>query len=214
MVITNNFAAAARHLLSASAIKLFIHSKHNLIWARAKALVIKFATVCLLLTTMHNTGAEQLSGYVIGVTDGDTLTLLVEQQPRKVRIVGIDAPERHQPFGEKSKQNLSKLAFNKAVIADCPKKDRYKRDLCKVMIDGQDVGLKQVADGMAWWYRKYAHEQTLTDRAVYEQAEMAARNGRLGLWADAEPVPPWEWRKQGWSQERSGGSLLDGRYKF
>lgn len=121
--------------------------------------------------------------------------LLVEQQPRKVRIVGIDAPERRQPFGERSRQNLSKLAFQKNVIADCPKKDRYRRDLCQVMVDGQDVGLRQITDGLAWWYRKYAHEQTLADQAAYEQAEMMARNGRLGLWVDADAVPPWEWRR-------------------
>ena len=156
---------------------------------------IKAFTIVVLLLGFNIANAEQLSGYVIGVTDGDTLTLLVAQQPRKVRIVGLDAPERHQPFGERSKQNLAKLAFHKDVIADCPKKDRYKRDLCKLVVAGQDVGLKQIVDGMAWWYRKYAHEQTLADQAAYEQAEMMARNGRLGLWVDADAVPPWEWRR-------------------
>ncbi|SBT07618.1 Nuclease (SNase domain protein) [Candidatus Accumulibacter aalborgensis] len=140
--------------------------------------------------------ATELQGYVIGITDGDTLTLLVDQQPHTVRVIGIDAPERHQPFGERSKQNLAKLAFNKSAIADCPKKDRYQRDLCKVMVDGQDVGLKQVSDGMAWWYRRYAHEQSLADRVAYEQAEVLARNRRVGLWVDGDAVPPWEWRKQ------------------
>jgi len=156
---------------------------------------IRAFAITVLLLAPNIANADELRGYVVGITDGDTLTLLVEQQPRKVRIVGIDAPERSQPFGERSKQNLSKLAFHKNAIADCPKKDRYKRDLCQVMVDGQDVGLKQITEGMAWWYRKYAHEQTAADRAAYEQAEMAARNGRLGLWVDAEPVPPWEWRK-------------------
>ncbi len=157
---------------------------------------IKAFTIVVVLLALNVASADELRGYVVGITDGDTLTLLVEQQPRKVRIVGIDAPERRQPFGERSRQNLSKLAFHKNVIADCPKKDRYKRDLCQVMVDGQDVGLKQIADGMAWWYRKYAHEQTLADQAAYEQAAGKARLHQVGLWVDAEPVPPWEWRKQ------------------
>ena len=158
---------------------------------------IKTATLsALLLLALNIANADELRGYVIGVTDGDTLTLLVDQQPHKVRIVGLDAPERHQPFGERSKQNLADLAFNKNAIADCPKKDRYKRDLCKLVVAGQDVGLKQITDGMAWWYRKYAHEQTPADRVVYEQAEVMARKGRLGLWVDGDAVPPWEWRKK------------------
>lgn len=151
--------------------------------------------VCLLIA-MHTADAEQLSGYVIGIADGDTLTLLVDQQPHKIRVVGIDAPERRQPFGERSKQNLAALAFNKNAIADCTKNDRYKPDLCKVMVEGQDVGLKQITDGMAWWYRKYSHEQTPSDRVAYEQAEVMANRKRVGLWADEEPVPPWKWRKQ------------------
>ena len=65
-----------------------------------------------------------------------------------------------------------------------------------MMVDGQDVGLKQVSDGMAWWYRRYAHEQSLADRVAYEQAEVLARNRRVGLWVDGDAVPPWEWRKQ------------------
>lgn len=130
------------------------------------------------------------------IADGDTLTLLVDQQPHKVRVVGIDAPERRQPFGERSKQNLAALAFNKNAIADCPKKDRYKRDLCKVMVDGQDVGLRQIADGLAWWYKKYSREQAGEDRVIYEEAEVTSRNQRVGLWENVEPVPPWEWRKQ------------------
>lgn len=149
----------------------------------------------------------------MGITDGDTLTLLVDQQPRKIRVVGIDAPERRQPFGERSKQNLAALAFHKNAVAECPKKDRYKRDLCKVFVDGQDVGLKQITDGMAWWYRKYAHEQALTDRTAYERAEVMAREARVGLWVDAKPVPPWEWRKQGRIQDGAGRSTLDDRYK-
>ncbi len=155
----------------------------------------KYFTLVLAVGLSLSTHAEQLSGYVVGITDGDTLTLLVDQQLHKIRVAGIDAPERHQPFGERSKQSLAKLAFNKNAIVDCAKKDRYKRDLCKVMVDGQDVGLKQIADGMAWWYRKYAHEQSRTDSVAYEQAEGMARRLQVGLWVDAKPAPPWDWRR-------------------
>lgn len=157
---------------------------------------IKAFTIVVLLIAPHVTNAGELRGYVVRITDGDTLTVLVDQQPHKIRVVGIDAPERRQPFGERSKQNLAALAFNKNAIADCTKKDRYKRDLCRVFVGGQDVGLKQITDGMAWWYRKYAHEQRPTDRVAYEQAEVMARRGRVGLWVDRDAVPPWEWRKR------------------
>ena len=107
----------------------------------------------------------------------------------------IDAPEKGQPFGNVSKQNLSRLAFNRVVVADCPKVDRYGRQVCLVRVDGIDVGLAQIEAGLAWWYRKYAREQNAKDRAVYDRAENEARASGRGLWGDREPIPPWEWRQ-------------------
>lgn len=114
---------------------------------------------------------------MVGITDGDTLSLLdSSNQQHKIRLAGIDAPEKRQPFGERSKTSLSALAFNQQATADCPKRDKYRREVCSVFVHGKDVGLEQIATGMAWWYRKYAKEQTPDQRADYEQAESSARD--------------------------------------
>ena len=139
--------------------------------------------------------ADTVTGLVVGITDGDTLTLLVDRQEHKVRVAGIDAPEKRQAWGEKSKTNLSRLAFNQQAVAECPKVDRYGRKICKVMVASKDVGLAQVQDGLAWWYRKYANEQSVEDRGAYENAELMAKLKRLGLWADTNPAPPWDFRR-------------------
>jgi endonuclease YncB( thermonuclease family) len=152
----------------------------------------------IALTMLYAGGvqAQTISGFVTAITDGDTLFLLdAQKQQHKIRIAGIDAPEKVQAFGSKSTANLGRLAFNKNAVAECPKTDRYGRLVCKVTVAGQDVGLQQVADGMAWWFRKYSKEQSQQDQADYEQAETMAKLRRLGLWGDANPVPPWDWRK-------------------
>lgn len=120
----------------------------------------------------------------------------MDRQQHKIRLAGIDAPEKAQPFGNRSRQHLGELTFQKMVVADCPKVDRWGRLVCKVTADDQDVGLQQVAMGMAWWFRRYSGEQSPADRAAHEKAEDAARTARTGLWSDADPVPPWEWRKK------------------
>lgn len=140
--------------------------------------------------------AESISGSVVSVADGDTLTILdTANQQHKIRIAGIDSPEKSQDFGQKAKTNLSALAFNQTATADCRKRDRYQRRVCMVRVDGKDVGLEQVRAGMAWWYRHYISEQTALERAEYEQAELGAKLRRLGLWVGKNPIPPWEWRR-------------------
>jgi len=110
------------------------------------------------------------------VTDGDTITILnAKKRLYKIRLAGIDAPEREQPFGNRSKQNLRRLVYGKEGRADCPKRDRYGRPVCKVYVSGQDVGQKQIYDGMAWWYRAYVREQSPEDRRRYEFEEREAR---------------------------------------
>jgi endonuclease YncB( thermonuclease family) len=137
--------------------------------------------------------SDTLHGYVVGITDGDTLTLLVDKQQHKIRIAAIDSPERVQAFGDSAKSHIAMLAFNKDAVAECHKKS-YERKVCKVLVEGQDIGLLQIRAGMAWWARKFSNEQTDEDRNTYEQAEMMAKLKRLGLWADTNPVPPWDWR--------------------
>jgi endonuclease YncB( thermonuclease family) len=147
------------------------------------------------LLTAHFAWAYDVQGKVVGVSDGDTITVLDSTKTQhKIRLAGIDAPEKKQPFGQASKKNLSALVFNRDVTLDCGKSDKYRRELCVVMVDGQDANLAQVKAGMAWWYRKYQKEQTARQRVSYEAAESTAKIGRVGLWSDADPVPPWEWR--------------------
>ena len=141
--------------------------------------------------------ATELHGRVVGISDGDTVTLLdAQHQQHKIRLAGIDAPESKQAFGQASKKHLSDLVYDRDVTLDCGKTDRYKREICVVMIDGKDANLAQIEAGMAWWYRKYQNEQEAQQRADYEAAEGVAKDARRGLWTDAEPVPPWEWRQK------------------
>ena len=133
----------------------------------------------------------------MAVADGDTVTVLDASNTQwKIRLMGIDAPEKKQAFGSKSKESLSALVFDKSVSVEYSKRDKYGRTVGKISVAGVDANLEQVKAGMAWHYKKYQNEQTADDRATYAQAEEAARDTRRGLWIDAEPMPPWDWRKQ------------------
>jgi endonuclease YncB( thermonuclease family) len=156
------------------------------------------AVIVALVIAWHVASAETLHGRVVGITDGDRITVLdTSRQQHKIRLAGIDAPESRQAFGTRSRQNLSGLAFGKDVEVEWKKHDRYKRIVGKVLVDGHDVNLEQVRAGMAWWYRQYAKEQTSEDRQLYELAENEAKAARRGLWTDNEPVPPWDFRRAG-----------------
>ena len=155
---------------------------------------IRLVGILLITTTAH---AGTITGRVVGMADGDTLTILDSaNRQHRIRVAGIDAPEKAQDFGQRSKTNLSAMAFNQPATADCPKRDRYGREVCKIVVNGQDVGLEQIRAGMAWWYKQYSREQSSEDRADYEQAEIQAKIHRKGLWDSKDPVPPWEWRRR------------------
>jgi len=141
--------------------------------------------------------AGTLQGRVVAIADGDTVTVLDNTNTQwKIRLMGIDAPERKQAFGSKSKKSLSALLFNKQVTVEYSKKDKYGRTVGKIIVNGVDANLEQVKAGMAWHYKKYQNEQSVEDRFMYADAEIMARSKKLGLWFDAEPIPPWDWRKQ------------------
>lgn len=150
----------------------------------------------VLASTFTLSHAANITGLVVGVTDGDTVTVLYASNAEyKIRLSGIDAPERKQPFGVRSKQSLSDLVFEKQVTVESDKKDRYERDVGKILLStGQDVNLEHVARGFAWHYKAYEREQSANDRKLYDFAEQCARAGRRGLWADADPIPPWVFR--------------------
>ncbi|PZP91153.1 MAG: nuclease [Variovorax paradoxus] len=152
--------------------------------------------------------AEDRVCLIVGVSDGDTLTARCGEpgayQQIKVRLSGIDAPEKRQAYGERARQALAALTFQRWARLECRKTDRYGRNVCAVWVapssspDGPqtlDAGLEMLTVGMAWWYRAYAREQAPEDRGRYEATEQAAKAQRTGLWADPGPVPPWEWRR-------------------
>jgi endonuclease YncB( thermonuclease family) len=132
---------------------------------------------------------RQLLLKVVGVHDGDTITGLDDSKTQfKVRLDAIDAPELGQPFGQASKKALSEKVFGKEVVVIAKTKDRYGRTVGHVMIDGRDVNLEMLEEGMAWHYKKYDRNGRLA------RAEEEARVAKKGLWTDGDPVPPWDWR--------------------
>ena len=154
-----------------------------------------FATLVLLLSV--GSQATTITGTVVKVADGDTITLLDTTNIRhKIRLSGIDAPEKSQPYGMRSKKSLSDLVFGQMVRVDTYKADRFGRELGKVQFKGQDVNLEQLKRGLAWHYKAYEREQTPEDRRLYVSAEKEATSAHLGLWQDPAPVPPWEWRRR------------------
>ena len=141
--------------------------------------------------------ATTLQGKVVSVADGDTITVLDSQKTQhKIRLQGIDAPERAQAFGNKSKQSLHEMVHGKQVTVDYQMKDKYGRVVGKILLNNTDVCLEQLKRGMAWHYKQYANEQPKEDRETYSLAEQQAKTELKGLWKDKQPVPPWEFRKQ------------------
>lgn len=159
-------------------------------------LIARSACIILAISLSHAAQADTLHGRVIGIADGDTLTILdANRDQHRIRLAGIDAPERKQPFGQASKQSLSDLAYDRDVDVEWHKSDRYGRIIGKVLVSGVDANLIQIKKGMAWHYKKYESEQSVADRRAYAAAEDRARQQRQGLWREQHPIAPWDWRK-------------------
>ncbi len=131
-----------------------------------------------------------LTGKVISIADGDTLTVLVGKESIRIRLEGIDAPESKQAFGNKAKQHLQSLVGTKEATVHPTGKDKYGRTLGEVFVDGVSLNQKMVEDGFAWHYKQYSTDAKLA------KAESAAKSKKLGLWADPNPLAPWEFRKR------------------
>jgi endonuclease YncB( thermonuclease family) len=159
---------------------------------------MKKITFIILLFFSLLSFAEELIGKVIKVSDGDTITVLdSNNQKHKIRLKGIDAPESQQAFGDISTQSLSELVYDKEVVVNWDKKDKYYRILGKVIIDGRDANYEQVKKGLAWYYKQYEKDLNDEDKKKYSEAEEWARNYTEGLWADSNSIPPWEYRRKG-----------------
>lgn len=153
-----------------------------------------FVGLCIyvLMSIAH---ADILHGHVVGVSDGDTITVLDDKKQRHViRLMGIDAPEKAQAYGQKAKLSLSDLVFDRDVSVTWFKRDRYGRTVGQVHVDDTDVCLEQIKRGLAWHYKQYEREQSVEDRSRYADAEKEARNARIGLWVDDNPIEPLRFR--------------------
>ena len=142
--------------------------------------------------------AEVLIGKVVGISDGDTIIVLDKgKAEHKVRLMGIDAPETKQDFGAVSKQALSNYIYQKEVTVDYKKHDKYQRIIGKVILDKQDICFLMIELGMAWHYKDYEKEQSKTYRDLYSQAELKARQAKIGLWQLSQAIEPSSYRKNG-----------------
>jgi endonuclease YncB( thermonuclease family) len=139
----------------------------------------------LLIVLLFN---QSFSGRVVSVTDGDTLGILHDNVEKKVRLADIDAPEKNQAFGSRSKIILSEKVFGKTVKVNIHDKDRYGRYVGTVIINNKNINLEMVKEGYAWWYRQYSKNYE------FGQAEIEAKKNKEGLWVDPFAIPPWEFR--------------------
>jgi endonuclease YncB( thermonuclease family) len=159
-------------------------------WALAAFLALLLASAAF--------GQEAIvSARIVGITDGDTVKALVSgNQLLRIRLQNIDAPEKSQAFGQRSKQHLSDLVFGRDVELHTRSLDRYGRTLAVIFVGGIDANLEQVKSGFAWVYDRYIISQALAGiQASYQQAETEARAQLLGLWSDPWPIEPWLWRR-------------------
>ena len=151
-------------------------------------------TVAACIAALGATGGAALAskrfdGTVIGVTDGDTLTVLVVRTPVRVRLAEINAPDNGQEFGERSRQALANLCMRQWATVHVIGTDHYGRTVGRVQCRGQDASTDQVRYGMAWVSDRYATDDSLN------QLQQDARDARIGLWRHPNPIPPWRWRR-------------------
>lgn len=156
---------------------------------------LSFFFIVLFLINTIDSNADVLNGTVVGISDGDTITVLDKTRKEHiVRLMGIDAPEKSQAFGSDAKQTLSNYIYKKVVTVEYKKYDKYKRIVGKVTLDGHDICLQMIHDGMAWHYIEFEREQSKTDREFYREAEDSAKEIKVGLWQDNTSIKPSKFR--------------------
>jgi endonuclease YncB( thermonuclease family) len=150
--------------------------------------LLAFTLLCALGLNCSSGATDTFTARVVGVGDGDTITVLRNRAEVRVRIHGIDCPELHQAFGRKAKEFTSRMVFGHDVQVALVTTDKYDRIVGRVSVDGRGLGLELVRAGLAWHFTRYSNDSILAT------AEREARAARRGLWADDNPVPPWEYR--------------------
>jgi len=147
--------------------------------------------ICFVLLLFPYSSFAEFTAPVVSVLDGDTIEALHNHHPTRIRLNSIDCPKKGQGYGKRATQAASELVYGKEVTLQTHGLDKYKRTFADVLLpDGTNVNHALVKDGWCWWYRKYAPGDT-----VLEGLKQEAREARIGLWADPQPMPPWEWRK-------------------
>lgn len=154
-----------------------------------------FLFLCLVSCNAKNNDSEKLptsfEGRVVAIKDGDTYNIMYDGKARSIRLAHIDCPEKSQPFGKKAKQFASDICFGQiAKVVGDGKTDRYKRLIAEVYVNNICINKELVKNGLAWHFIKYS------DNEQYAELEKQARLNKLGLWADQEPIAPWDWRKK------------------
>lgn len=145
-----------------------------------------------LLAVVHAASGETISGTVVAITDGDTLSIVGKDRKRhRIRLAEIDAPERKQAYGTRSRNSLAAICFQKAAVAETAEKDSYGRLIGKVSCAGVDANTEQVRRGMAW-----VNARSTLPNSPLPEMEANARLRKLGLWAGEKPEPPWKWRER------------------
>lgn len=163
--------------------------------------------------------AEIVTGRVTHVSDGDTVTLSANGQDHRVRLAAIDAPERGQPFADEARGALSRLVLNRNARLETERTDPYGRLVGRLWVQPEscpscgltlDAGMALLTVGLAWWYERYADEQTPEARGQYEFAQYEAKAKRAGLWQDAHPVAPWDWKQDRRNRPDQKGCRIKG----
>ena len=154
-------------------------------------MILRLALVAFILWSLPAAAQERFTGKVVAVADGDTISVLRDGRAVRVRLEGIDCPEKGQDFSQRAKQFTSDPTFGKEVTIDVRDVDRYRRLVARVYVAGKDVSVALVEAGLAWHYTRYLRDLEPA------KAERAGRLAKQGLWALANPVPPWEFRRQG-----------------
>ena len=166
--------------------------------------IIFFTNAFVIIFTLNiNPLRADFTAKVQRVVDGDTVHVIDKAGKKfKVRLTGIDAPEKNQPYGLAATYKLTEILINKLVLLKSKPNngkpytiDRYKRVLAKIILDGRDINLSQVLRGYAWHFKRYQKQQSPSDRELYSEAEIDAKKNKLGLWGEKNPIAPWKWRK-------------------
>jgi endonuclease YncB( thermonuclease family) len=171
--------------------KKILNAHYHVVMTHTIQTFFKRLALASLIACSALANAQSLVGKVGGVIDGDTIDVLDDRKiVHRIRLAGIDAPEKAQPFGQIAKEHLSDIVFGKRVLVIGNKIDRYGRTVGKIEVGGIDANLEQVKTGLAWHYKEYAREQLAEDRNKYASAETNARVNRTGLWRDNKQIPP------------------------